>query len=450
MKKITCALMTLILVVSLAACAGPGAGTGGAAVTPATPATPAAPAQGEAQQAAPPVEMSLMGQGGAMNEIFINILNEYIETFNAENEFNVRFTSEFFENEQYRTRIATMMAANNQPDVFFTWEAAFIQPFVEGGNVFPIGSVMDDEWRDRFIDGVLPLHTFDGMLYAVPNILNFCVVFYNTRLFEEHGVSTPNTFEELLEIVEVFYSAGITPITFGTRDAWVSGQYIQAFANATAGIGLFDDLMAGETTWYDPRFIEAGLNAQRLIDANAFAPGFLGRSGDEAIENFMAENSAMFYHMVSNLARLTSEGSDVADNLGFFMFPTVGGVHDPNVVVGSIAQSFAVSSRAENIDGAVAFLRGMSDESLHQRIAYEWSNIPTTRIQLDYGQLNPHFAQILELRNGITRMTPWFDRMFGGGVGPAFNNASVSIMSGDDVETAFRELERFTIDTLGR
>jgi len=429
MKKITIITLALVLVAVFAACTRDGGGQQGADA---------------------PLEMTFMSQGGAMNEIFINILNEYIETFNAENEFNVRFTAEFFENEQYRTRIATMMAANNQPDVFFTWEAAFIQPFVDGGNVFPLGSVMDDEWRNRFVDGTLPLLTFDGMVYGVPNILNFCVVFYNKRLFEEHGVSVPNTFEELLAAVDVFNAAGITPITFGTRDAWVSGQYIQALANATAGIGLFNEITTGQTTWDDPRFIQAGQNAQRLVDANAFAPGFLGRTGDEAIEHFMAENSAMFYHMVSNLARLTSEDSAVADNLGFFMFPSVGGVQDPNVVVGSISQSYAISSQTQNIDAAVAFVRGLSDPEFQARIAYEWNNIPATRVDLDYDKLNPHFVGIIELRNGIVGMTPWYDRMFGGGVGQAFNNASVAVMSGDDVANVFRDLEQFAIDTAGR
>lgn len=399
-----------------------------------------------------PVELSFMSQGGKSNEKFIEILNQYIEEFNATNEFNVTIKSEFYENEQYKTKIATLMASNAQPDIFFTWEAGFMKPFVEGGKIYPIGDALDKdpEWKDRFADGVFPLLTFDDKIYGVPNIINYCVVFYNKQLFEENNVAVPTTFEELLEVCKVFDSKGIVPISMGTKDAWISGQYLQAMSNGVGGLDLYSDIVSGAVQWDDPRYIEAGQNVQKLLEVNAFAPGYLGRSNDESIEEFNAGNSAMFYMMASTLARMSAEENPVSKNLDFFLFPTPGSEQSSEVVVGSISQVYAISANSKNIDASVAFLKGLSDKAIQERICYEWSNMPATKIDIDESKLNPIFAKLLKQKNELTGLTPWFDRVFGAGLGVEFNNTSLAIMSGEDVKTQMEALQEFAIDNAAR
>ena len=399
-----------------------------------------------------PVELSFMSQGGKSNEKYIEILNEYIEEFNATNDFNVVVKSEFYENEQYKTKIATLMASNSQPDIFFTWEAGFMKPFVEGGKIYPIGEALDKdaEWKDRFVDGFFPLVTFDEKVYAVPNIINYCVMFYNKQIFEANNVEVPTTYEELLAVCETLVANGVVPIAFGTKDAWLSGQYLQALSNGVGGMDLYGDIVSGAVRWDDPRYVEAGGNVQKLLDLNAFAPGYLGRSNDETIEAFNAGEAAMFYSMASNLARMSDPANPVAEHLDFFLFPTPGNAQSPEVVVGSISQVYAISAKSKNIDASVAFLKGLSDKAIQERVCYEWSNMPATNIDIDASKLNPVFAKLVQQKDSLAGLTPWFDRVFGAGLGVEFNNASLAIMSGEDVQGQLEALEQFAIDNAAR
>ena len=80
------------------------------------------------------------------------------------------------------------MASNSQPDIFYTWEAGFLQPFVDGGRVYPVGEIFeaDEEWQNAFPDkSVFGPLTFDGAIYAVPNVRQICVIAYNKDLLNE-------------------------------------------------------------------------------------------------------------------------------------------------------------------------------------------------------------------------------------------------------------------------
>ena len=58
----------------------------------------------------------------------------------SDNEYGVTIQFDFYENEQFKTKLTTLMASNAVPDIFFTWELSYLQPFVEGGKVADITS----------------------------------------------------------------------------------------------------------------------------------------------------------------------------------------------------------------------------------------------------------------------------------------------------------------------
>ena len=166
-------------------------------------------------------KMTAMFLGTTQDEAVLDIIEQVTKEFNANNEFGVEFEIETFGNEDYKTRLATVMAADDAPDVFFTWSAGFLQPYVEGGRVLEVGQLLaaDDEWMGRFNEGVFGPVSYDGKIYAVPHGQTAAVMYYNTHLFEEYGVAVPTTYEELLAAVDTFNENGIIPISLPAQDA---------------------------------------------------------------------------------------------------------------------------------------------------------------------------------------------------------------------------------------
>lgn len=69
---------------------------------------------------------------GTEADTYIDAYNAIAEEFSKNNEYGVEVKIDFYENEQYKTKLTTLMASNAVPDVFFTWELSYLQPFVEG------------------------------------------------------------------------------------------------------------------------------------------------------------------------------------------------------------------------------------------------------------------------------------------------------------------------------
>lgn len=158
---------------------------------------------------------------GTEADTYIDAYNSIAEKFSEDNEYGVKVKIDFYENEQYKTKLTTLMASNAVPDVFFTWELSYLQPFVEGGKVTDITSYLekDAEWKDSFADGTLELLSYDGKNYGIPTQKSLCVMFYNKKIFEENGVQVPSTYDEFLSVCDTLKNNGVTPMAMCGTDA---------------------------------------------------------------------------------------------------------------------------------------------------------------------------------------------------------------------------------------
>ena len=69
------------------------------------------------------------------------------------------------------------------------------------------------------IDEALELVPTDGT-FAVPYVANAAGILYNRDMFEEHGWTIPENWEELLALCDAIQAEGILPFYFGFKDTW--------------------------------------------------------------------------------------------------------------------------------------------------------------------------------------------------------------------------------------
>ena len=75
--------------------------------------------------------------------------------------------------------------------------------------------------------------TYEGRTSVLPYSVTAASVIYNRRIFDEHGLEVPTTWEEMLAVCETLQAAEVTPIYATFLDAWTVAQ------------GLFDYTVGG-------------------------------------------------------------------------------------------------------------------------------------------------------------------------------------------------------------
>lgn len=388
---------------------------------------------------------------GTAADGYTKTYQEIADEFSANNEYGAKVEFEFYEVEQFKTKLTTLMAANDVRDIFFTWELDFLRPFVEGGKVYSLQEAMDadPEWKDRFLDGVLEPLTFDGELYAVPAQTTFCVMFYNKQIFEENGVSVPTTYEEFLDVCETLKNNGVTPLTLAASVAWIPAQLVQQISNGIAGIDLYDGICEGTRKWNDPEHVEAAKEAQTLVEKGYFQDGMLGMAPEEARSIFMNGNAAMFFMGIWEVSTFIAEDCPIRDHIGTFILPAINSEHN-YINVGSVDTSFGIAETCKHKDAAVEFLKHFTSESAQEAVLYKEGRLPATKIEIDESKVAPLVKEVIELSEQFKGLTPWWDRAFGAGEGVEFNNACVAVFAGEDPQGAFDALQSFAEQNVNR
>jgi raffinose/stachyose/melibiose transport system substrate-binding protein len=391
--------------------------------------------------------MTAMFLGSSQDQAVVDIIKKVTDQFNANNPYNVEIRFETYENEQYKTKLTTVMASNSAPDVFFTWSAGYLKPFVEGGKVYEIGKLVnaDAEWKGRFNDGVFGPVSYNGKVYAVPHGQTVAVMYYNTRLFAENNVQVPASYDELVKACQTFIAKGIVPISAPVKDAWIAGQLLQQLANGVGGINLFNGTVDGSKGWNDPDYIKAGTLLLELANMKAFPDGFLGMTNDEGRDLFAQEKTAMYYMGSWDIGMLSDPAVPVSKNLGVFNIPP-GSTSAGNVALGDVDQCLAISANCANPEAAAAYIKLFSGVEAQEAYAYNADYLLSTKTPLDKSRLSPLFIQVNSLQQQFTGVTPWLDRVFGAGEGVEFNNAAQAIMAGRSPAERMNGLQQFAKD----
>lgn len=388
---------------------------------------------------------------GGNNEIYAELIGKEISSFNENNKFNVELVQEAYSNEQYKTKLTTLMSSNAQPDIFFTFESGFLQPFVDGGKVYPISEAIeaDQEWSDRYPDkSIFGPVTIEDKFYAVPNTRQLVTMTYNTQLFKEAGVSKPTTYQEFLDVCKALKSKGITPLAVPAQEAWYSGQLLQQLANIVGGEELFNGTVDGTIKWNDKRYVKAGEMLQELVDKEYLVEGFLGMTPNEAFDKFNKSEVGMMMNLTSAVTMFNDKDNPIYDDIDFFRLPADEEVNQ-NINVGSTGQMFAVSSQAKNIEAASAFIKQLTEKQFQQELV-NLGQVLVTNTEVDYTKTDEMSLRMGEIFTDVTLYTPWLDRIFGAGEGVEFNNAAVAIMAGGNPQEKLDDLQQFALDNSDR
>ncbi|WP_304454852.1 ABC transporter substrate-binding protein [Nocardiopsis sp. YSL2] len=291
-----------------------------------------------------------------------------VERFNADSD--VQAVIDEVPGDNYEERLRTAMGSSEQPDVFFNWGAGSIQPYVDQDMLMPLDDLLaeDPELADAFIPSILEAGKVDGVQYGIPlRGTQPVILFYNEAVFEDVGVEPPQTWEDILDLVDAFDEAGVTPFALAGADPWTEQMWLQYLVDRIGGPEVFERIHGGDMEgWRDPAVLEAAETVQDLVERGAFGDAYASVSYTEGGASTLLSEGRAAMHLMGSWEYSTHLDQDRAfaeDDLGYTVFPPVpGGEGDPANVVGNPTNFFSVTADTDHPEQAREFLGHTSRE----------------------------------------------------------------------------------------
>jgi raffinose/stachyose/melibiose transport system substrate-binding protein len=230
-----------------------------------------------------------------------DILKEKAEAFEKANP-NVKVIIDSQPSAQMRTKLTVEYAAGNPPSV--SWSPLnYTREFMKDNKIVDLRPIYDDPKNPEFKQwysetALLGSADSDGRLMAVPHEASMDGLFYNKEIFDKFGWDLPKTFDDMLALAKKAREKGIFLMVTGGKDmrfAWfASGLLVR-----TTSLEKANQLALGPALdkWNDPSygFIPAMRKFNELVKAQAYPPGVLGFSANDADQFFARGEAAMYY-----------------------------------------------------------------------------------------------------------------------------------------------------------
>ncbi|MFD0695942.1 extracellular solute-binding protein [Paenibacillus sp. GCM10027628] len=331
--------------------------------------------------------------------------------------------------EAYKTKIKTASAANELPDIFFSWGGGFAQPFVAGNRILPMQDLVKDGTIDKLVPGTTDNFTFDSKLYGLPTNIATANLYINTELFQAAGAKVPATWEDLLADINLLKAKNITPIALGAKDRWPAMFWNSILDIRMGGAAAVNAALNKAGSFDTPEFQTASRKYKELIDAKAFGENPLGTSYDESINMFLTGKAAILYMGAWVNGQINAPESAVKGKVEVVKFPTIsGGKGNADEWHGGSGETFFINANVKNKDRVWEVYKYFM-ETMAKEVYLAGSGSSAWKGDLgDTSKVDPLAVKIGQLSAKATGFSYWWDQM----------------LSGNDTESMFGSLMKFT------
>lgn len=379
-----------------------------------------------------------------------------IDQFRADHP-SIEVIDEGLPSDGLRTRLRTVAAADEMPDLFVMWPDAMTKEFVKGDLLQPINEELDNnrEWKDKFIPNALDGYTVDGNIYSVPmNLAPSSFIYYNEALFNEHGVKVPTTWAELESAIQTFNEKDVIPIALGNKANWVvQSTLFSTLADRITGTEWFLSAIEQDGAEFtDPEFVEALRVLKNLGDSGAFQDGFNSIDETQMMQLYFQGKAGMVINGGWALANLVNNApEEVLNNTHITILPPIeGGKGEENVTAGVVGTGLGVSKKltGERKEAAMKLFYELAGPE-GQKATLESSTLVSYDVELDRSKAHPLFVELYELMQDV-KITPVYDSKFGSAATEVVNNSLQELLMNGNPEEVARKIQEAQAAAIGK
>ena len=309
-------------------------------------------------------------------------MDELIAQFTAENP-DIEIIRESMTPETMRDILRTALDAGEGPDImYYDTGPGFAGVLARAGLLLPLDEAYEQYgWNDRILPWTKERTRFGGQTYGIAHELETIGVYYNERIFEEMGLSEPQSHEEVLQLCQTFQEAGLYPIAFGNQPKWPATHTFSVFANNIAGKEKVAAALSGEHPWTDPDFVAAmEIPFVQMRDAGCYNPDPNAVSYGDSNLLFLSGQAPMQLTGTWRVAPY-SDPAQMPDPVGFFFYPSING--SDVVPPAGVGSGYFVSAKTENSEAALQFLDFLFSEQAARHWLEAMNRIPPLQLNAD-------------------------------------------------------------------
>ena len=248
-----------------------------------------------------------------------------VEAFNAKYP-NITLKIENSFGEAYHQKLAALAAAGDLPDVMYLWpggRSAEIYRNELTEDLYPF--LGPDKYK--FVPAAVAPQ-WDGKLYELPiGITATHVMYVNTKLLSDLGLTMPKTYDELVAMVPKIKEAGLYPILMPNKASWVMQSCLfSALVGRIAGQDWLDALIAGEASFTDQEFVDSLALVKDMYDTGLLPPQSIQLEYGDGPNLFATGRSPFMIDgdwRVGAVAPLLTE--EAQENFELTVFPDIAG-----------------------------------------------------------------------------------------------------------------------------
>lgn len=299
-------------------------------------------------------------------EVFEDLLKEYQE----ENK-HVKITNESqsADGGTIRTKINTDFSSDNEPELMFYFNTIDAEGIIKEGKVVDLESAegVDLSGYNSMLE---QQRNEDGKLYATPQTGFYEAIFVNEKLFEEHGIELPTTWELYEKAIEEFAKTDIIPIAASTEDSY---YVVEHYALAAGGIENYRAELADK----NPKWAEGLDMIAKHEKLGAFPKDAATIDLTMAQNLFHQEQAAMMFEGSWAWGGIKEAG--IADNITVLPMPIYGD-GETGELIGGASQGWFISTKAYNDEkkreATIDLFNFLTSEEATVRIAEATGQIP--------------------------------------------------------------------------
>lgn len=306
----------------------------------------------------------------------------------------------------YESKIKTLAAADELPDVFFALPS-MMTSFYKNGQVLDLKPILeeDTEWYETFADGAFGDFTYGDAILGAPRcaIAN-SVLFYNKAIFEECGINEfPSTMDEFLEAVKTLRENGYIPLATGNKDQFaIASQVMPGILFKFVDASWYEKLRNYDGASFEDEDALAAISfMNELMQAGMFNEDANSCDIYQAREYYYSGKAAMYLEgswVVSSF--ITDCQADTLENTEITLFPVVEGKEelDGQMVTGQ-GWGFSINSQISEEKQALAvdFLKELTSEEVQAECVENGLLTVLKEVSYDESKLDPFYVKFLDL-----------------------------------------------------
>lgn len=369
----------------------------------------------------------------AISTGFYNALDEYKKSHK-----NVTITQEVLSHDTYETKIKTLAAGDELPDVFVI-KGSMVDTFYNDNHISPLNDDLNGDmaWKNSFVEGAFDDFKRSDKILGIPiQVQPTSLIFYNKQIFKSSGIDQfPKDWNEFKSAIRRLKQKGYIPIAAGNKGKWlVESCILSTLGDRFTGTEWFSNIRDKKGAKFtDPEFVSALRAIDELVKMKAFNSDINSIDNNQQRTLYYNKKAAMFFEGGWAISLTSSEApKDVLLATELAIIPPVaGGKGKANTISGGAGWAFQINSelKGSKRTAAIELLKSLSSDA-YSRPMLELGGFPATKVMnFDKSKLSELAKKYQDIASKV-KYVPVYDVQLSAGVIEVMNSGIQDMIVG--------------------